>query len=69
MKVTPEQFVATWSRARTCGEVAVALKMKPSSVRARASAYRSRGVKLKHMANGKPVLDVARLNALAAKRS
>jgi len=47
--VPPELFIATWQAAQSAGEVAEKLNMPKDIVHARASTYRSAGVRLKKM--------------------
>jgi hypothetical protein len=61
--VSAEDFIRTWQTSESAEEVAEKLKMPVAIVHARASSYRSVGVKLKRMKR-KAGLDVAGLNAL-----
>jgi hypothetical protein len=48
-RVTPLQFVETWTLSNSVAEVAEKLGMPQPIVMARASFYRKKGVKLKRM--------------------
>lgn len=66
--VTPEQFITTWQTSETAQEVADKLGMPKAIVLARASSYRSDGIKLKKMKrDSKKALDVDALNRLIEK--
>jgi len=49
----PERFVVVWQKSNNVAEVAETLGMPAGIVSARASHYRSRGVKLKRFPRGK----------------
>lgn len=60
--VTAEQFVEVWETSATLQEAAQRLNMPPEITAARASDYRSRGIRLKLMPRAKSVIDVEKLN-------
>jgi hypothetical protein len=61
--VSPEVFVRTWQTSQSADEVAKKLNMPKAIAAARASNYRTAGVKLKKMPRRpKNRLDVAALN-------
>jgi hypothetical protein len=63
--VSPEQFIVAWQSSDTAAEVATKLTMPLGIVHARASNYRTAGVRLKPMPrrpDGK--MDVEALNRL-----
>lgn len=62
--VTPERFIEVWQQASSADEAAKILGMPKPIVHARASTYRSNGIKLKKMPRPKKGLDVERLNRL-----
>jgi hypothetical protein len=69
MSVSPEAFIEAWQKSTSAVDVGKALDMNPMTVTARAVYYRKLGIKLKHMdrARGRPRMDVAALNKIAAK--
>lgn len=61
--VTPKLFIETWQRSATVGEVSERLGMPRNLVHARATKYRTSGIKLKKMPRpGRGKLDVEGLN-------
>ena len=66
---TPEEFVVAWQSSASAAEVKRKLDT-PASVHAlaqRAWRYRRRGVSLKRMPKGRPVMDWEGLKGLAAR--
>lgn len=64
-QVSAEQFVQTWQECETAQEVAVKLGMPKAIVHARASSYRSDGIRLKKMRReSRRALDIEGLNRL-----
>jgi hypothetical protein len=63
--VPPEEFIRAWQTSQSADEVAKKLNMPKAIAAARASNYRTAGVKLKKMPRRpKNQLDVAALNKL-----
>jgi len=63
--VSAEEFIRTWQESPSAQEVAEKLKMPVAIVHARASTYRSAGVRLKKMPRHmNKALDVDKLNAI-----
>jgi hypothetical protein len=63
--VSPEDFIRAWQTSQSADEVAEKLKMPKGIVHARASNYRTAGIRLKKMPRSrKNKLDVDALNKM-----
>lgn len=71
MSVSPERFVEVWQRADSVEDAARQLGVTEGAARARASAYRKRGIPLVRKYRRGPVasLDIAALAKLAQKHA
>jgi hypothetical protein len=66
--VSPEEFCRVWQTCSSADEVAKKLRMPKPIVHARASSYRTAGIKLKNMPRrSKKGLDIDALNKLIAE--
>ncbi len=65
--VSPERFVEVFSTSASAAEAAAKLGMPRGILAARASGYRRRGIKLRHMPRCKRPLNVDALNTLIAR--
>ena len=67
VRVLVSEFVKAWEGSENVAEVSKKLNLKPTSVMARATKYRTDGLPLKLMARGAAKLDMGAARALLAE--